>query len=66
MNLVEIRATVLSYRVTSGSYGQTDGQTDRQTDGQTDRQTEKVTTIPLRPEWPRGKNDPRSKSRHNE
>ena len=25
------------------------------TDRRTDRQTEKVTTIPLRPEWPRGK-----------
>ena len=31
-------------------YGRTDGRTDGQTDGQTE-----VTTIPLRPKWPRGK-----------
>ena len=55
-NLV-IPAYVTSYRADKVKL--TDRQTSRQTDGQTDRRTDgqtPATTIPLRPERPRGKN----------
>ena len=51
MNLVEIRVTVFELLRYIGAL-----RTDGQTDGRTDRQTQ-LTTIPVRPYWPRGKND---------
>ena len=59
-----IRSCVLEIRIIKslrrqGRYGRTDRRTDGQTDGLTYRQTDKqteMTTIPLRPVRPRGKN----------